>query len=91
MAVYQYTKHEIMKIVGSVITATNEYINKLAKAPNTEMLQDYYTGIKDGTKLVANNLSKMFDDIEQAKDQVQKEGKEGKEDKTNESIYFKHK
>ena len=88
MAVYQYTKHEVMKIVGSVITATNEYINKLAKAPNTEVLQDYYTGVKDGTKLVANNLNKMFEDIEQAKDKILKEDKEEKRD---ESIYFKHK
>lgn len=88
MAVYQYTKHEVMKIVGSVITATNEYINKLAKAPNTEVLQDYYTGVKDGTKLVANNLNKMFEDIEQAKDKMLKEDKEEKRD---ESIYFKHK
>lgn len=88
MAVYQYTKHEVMKIVGSVITATNKYINKLAKAPNTEVLQDYYTGVKDGTKLVANNLNKMFEDIEQAKDKMLKEDKEEKRD---ESIYFKHK
>ena len=88
MAVYQYTKHEVMKIVGSVITATNEYINKLAQAPNTEVLQDYYTGVKDGTKLVANNLNKMFEDIEQAKDKMLKEDKEEKRD---ESIYFKHK
>jgi len=88
MAVYQYTKHEVMKIVGSVMTATNEYINKLAKAPNTEALQDYYTGVKDGTKLVANNLNKMFEDIEQAKDKMLKEDKEEKKD---ENIYFKHK
>ncbi len=66
MVIPKYTSYEIMQISGVILKAIHEQITNLEKAPNSESLQDYYAGMKDGAKLATSNLKKTLDDLSNA-------------------------